>query len=338
MKIEREHLLNLLRMLTPGLASRAIIEQSGDFVFESGRVHSFNDEVVCSVDSPIDVTMAVPSGPLLGLLEKMPDKEVEVTLEDSKLLIRGKQRRGTIRVSNDIILPINEVEQPDKWTKMPKDLTEAIRIGGMCSGTDASQAVLTCVHIHPERVESCDNFQLCRYPIKTGVKESVLVRYSSLTPMFSIPMTAIAVTPSWLYFKNDSGLTMGFRRLVEQYPGDDIGEVLSFTGSPAKFPDSAGDVLARCEVFSKENLDANLVTVVLKSGKVSLIGRGPSGWYEERLKAGYSGPDASFSIRPSLLVELMKKADVCQVSDGKLKVETDQMSYVVCTGKAVDSQ
>ena len=45
MRVSREKLMQALEAVSPGLANRELIEQSSCFVFKSGMVMTFNDEV-----------------------------------------------------------------------------------------------------------------------------------------------------------------------------------------------------------------------------------------------------------------------------------------------------
>ena len=52
MKIERLKLLEALKIVEPGLASREIFEQTNDFAFIKGQVITYNNEV--SISHPVE--------------------------------------------------------------------------------------------------------------------------------------------------------------------------------------------------------------------------------------------------------------------------------------------
>ena len=180
MRVNREELLKVLQSVSPGLAAKEILEQSSCLVFLDGKVATFNDEVACSRKSPLDLTGAVKAKPLLELLGKLAEDDIEVEQSNGELLVKGKRRKAGVRMEAEVMLPVDAVEEPDEWMKLPAEFSEAVSIVHTCASGEESQFVLTCVHIHPEYLEACDKLQVVRYPLETGVEESTLVRAESL--------------------------------------------------------------------------------------------------------------------------------------------------------------
>src|SRR5690606_29759183 len=101
-RVNREEVLRVLESVTPGLASREIIQQSTCLVFEDDRVFTFNDEVGCSRESPIKgFTGAIKAKPLLDLFSKMPEDELGVEWNGKEIQVHGKKRKSGIRVENE---------------------------------------------------------------------------------------------------------------------------------------------------------------------------------------------------------------------------------------------
>ena len=143
-------------MVKAGVSAREFIEQSSCFVFQDGMVMTFNDEVACRKDTHLKVTGAVQAAALLAILEKMPDDELDVEEnEKGELEFRGKGRRFGIVRDAEIFLPIDRVENPEKWKPLAPEFTEAVGLTRHCVSTDENKFLLTCIHIHPEYIESC---------------------------------------------------------------------------------------------------------------------------------------------------------------------------------------
>ncbi|HEC66121.1 MAG TPA: hypothetical protein ENI23_12580 [bacterium] len=331
MRVKREELVQKLESVLPGLATKPIIEQSQCFVFTDEKLVTFNDEVACSIDSPLDIQGAIPAKALLQLLNKLPEEEIEVRVEENELLIRVGKKKTKLRMEEEMTLPIEELEEPTKWRKIPKGLVQAINISLSCAGKDESQFVLTCIHIHPEWVEACDNFQVIRYPLKTGLKKSVLIKRDSLKAIVGLDMTEWSQTDNWTHFRNPLGLTLSCRRYLEDFP--DLTKVLAIKGKPMELPKNIKDVVVRAEIFSSENTANDSVMVRMKSGKMEIKGEGPSGWYKEVKSIEYDGPPLAFAIAPKLLVEISSKSTSCQLGDTGLRVDGDGFTYVTCIEK-----
>jgi len=101
MKIKREVLLKQLEVVSPGLASKEIIEQSSHFVFQDGKVITFDDEISCTGNLSLEVTGAIQGKPLLELLRKLQESEIDITHKDGELIIKGKGRRAGIRMESE---------------------------------------------------------------------------------------------------------------------------------------------------------------------------------------------------------------------------------------------
>jgi hypothetical protein len=334
MRVGREDFLLKLNTVRAGLSGREIIEQSSCFVFSKGEVATFNDEVSCRGPSglPDDFKGAVTAKPLLSLLERLSETEVEVQLEKDQLLVVGKNRRAGVRAEAEILLPLGSVETPKKWRDLHADFAEALSLVMNCASSDTTRFILTCVHIHPEWVEACDHHQLSRYRLDTGVTAPLLVRRDSLKQVAPLGVTEVGVSPAWVHFRNPSGLILSCRRHVDDYP--DLAPLLKVKGTPTTLPKGLSEACANAEVFSSENTDRNVIVVELRSGKLRVKGTGALGWYSEVKKLKYSGPALKFMVDPQLLAELVKKYNDCEITGERLKVDGGAYTYVSWLFKA----
>ena len=336
MKVNREELLRRLSAVEPGLSVREILEQSSCFVFRDGQVLAFNDEICTRAPSGLDDTFsgAVPAKKLTAILYKLKDEFLEVTQADGELVLAGKGRSRTgFRMEAEVTLPVDQVETPKKWRPLPPDFLHAVEIVQNCAGTNESEFEWTCVHIHPEHVEACDNFQMCRYRLEMPLKRPTLVRKESLRHVLPLGVSEVSETESWLHFRNQE-VILSVRRFLEDYK--DIGKFLEVEGEPCTLPKGLGKAADRAEVFSQENVDENQVRVELSPGRVRIHGKGMSGWHEEVKKAVYKGPPISFMIAPKLLAEVVEKHNQSVVGQGRLKVDGGKWTYVTCLGAIKD--
>ena len=334
MRINRHDLLQSLESVQPGLTTRDVVEQSSCFVFKDGEVFTFNDEVACRKPCSLDIEAAVPALPLLNMLRRLPEDELDIELLDSEIIIEGKRRKSGIRIQLDIADHHNEkMEKGENWKKLHAEFSDAIYVAQQCVGKDESQYTTTCVHIHPKWIESCDNTQAIRYHLKTRVEEPILIRGSSIKHIVSLDMVEFAETETWIHFRNPSGLVLSCRRDVQDF-GDNT-DLFEMDGNPLTLPKGLGDAAAKAEVFSAENADENEVTVDIRPGRIRVRSQGTSGWYSESKKlASYKGDPLQFNVPPSLLIELVKKYNDCEVSQDKLKVVVGNFTYVVALGDA----
>lgn len=332
--VNRTAFLNQLLAVQPGLAEREIIEQSSCIAFVKGRAYTYNDEVACSAEVPLTLSGAIPAKTLLSILGKMPDEELIVEEDDAEIVFKGKGRRFKLRKEAKIALPVDKLESPKSWIKMPKHFAEAVDMVRHSASTDKSRFKLTCVHISPNHIEACDNFQLSRFRLKTGVEKSVLVKKSSIENIVGMKMIEMAETETWLHFRNASGVVLSCRRYVEKY--HDVEGVLKEKGKPIVLPKRLGEAADRASVFSSETTNDNQVRVRLSEGLLRIRGVGEVGWYSETRKVSYTGPELEFLIAPSLLGQIADKFREAFVDSNQLRVEGPEWVFVTCLGKPTD--
>lgn len=332
MRVQREALLKSLEMLSPGLATRETIAQSSCLVFSGERVMTFNEEILASVASPLpELNGAVKAKPLLDLLAKLQDDaDIDITQKETELSVKGKGRRSGIRMEAEVLLPVEVVEIPKEWRKLPEEFSEAIAVAYPCAGSDQSKFVFTCVHISPEYVESCDRFQIARFPLATGVEKDILVRADSIKKICGCGMIEVCETESWIHFRNAEGLVLSFRRFLDEY--GDLGKFLQPDGTErVTLPGALEEVVSRAEIFTAENAIGNFLTVDLTKEYLQVSGEGASGWYQERKQVVYEGEPIRFQIPPRLLVAIAKRSQECRVGAGRLFVDTGKFQFCTCT-------
>ena len=326
MRINRETLLEQLESILPGLSTREIIEQSSCFVFRNKTVMTYNDEVACTQESCLPIEGAVTAMPLINILRKLKEDELDITTRKEELLIKGKRKKAGIRMETDILLPIDSVEKPKKWKSLPTDFASAISIVQQCSGKDETKFSLTCVHITPKWVEACDGYQAARYKMKIDMEKSTLVRKESIKYIVDLDMTEFSETKDWIHFRNSSGLILSCRRWMERFPK--LSELLNVKGTPTKFPKGLIEAVEKAEVFSAENVEDNQVTIKLMPDKLQITGKGASGYYQEVKSIKYKGKSISFRVAAGLFADLIRHHNICEVTPDRLKVATGKYSYI----------
>lgn len=333
--VVREDFLRQLESAQAGLSSREILEQSSCFVFKDGAVLTYNGEIACRQRVDIPFTGAVQAAPLLSILRLLPDKELELFEEDDALRIHGERRRCSLQREKQITLPVTKVERPGEWVKLPESFLEAVTLVQHCASKDHSKFAMSCIHIHPQWLEACDNSKATRARVKTGVPAPTLVRRDSLKQVPTLAMTKMSLTDGWLHFRNPDGLTLSCRRYDakddSKYPDLDV--LYEFEGHQITLPKGLADVAKRAAVFSAENSDDSQVRVELGNGKLSVRGAGAVGWFKEYKDAkNYKGPPLAFMVAPEQLVEIVEHHTEAEITEGKLRVSGGTWTFVTCLG------
>jgi len=340
-KVSREDFLRILDEVKPGLAVKENVDQSSSYVFTRGRVLTFNEEVACraSTEFPKEVKGAVKATKMETMLRKFPDEVVEVKFTEKRCTVYGKNKEFWVPLEEEILIPVDAIDKPEKWSKLHEDFTDAVGIVQECATKDASAFTLTCIHIHPKWMEAFDNTQMARYTLKTGVKEPFLVKRDALKHVTAYDFTRFAETGNWLHFKSNTGTVMSVRRYIaesEEYK--DLTVMTKVKGVAITLPKTLGAAADRGNEMSKETDDANLVKVFIRPGQLKIIGEGDQGGFKQRMKLKYKGPPYAFRTAPTLLVELLKRYTECEINkDHKLKVDGGKFVYVCCLEELGDA-
>ncbi len=337
-RVNRMEFLQKLESVRGGLTTKAVLDQSNCFVFRRGRIITFNDEVACSVRSGLgkELSGAANSAKLLAILQKLIDDEVGIEFKESALVVYDKKGETEVRMDAEITLPIDAIERPEEWNPIPDEFAEAVETVQECAGKDAEKFSTTCIHIHPNWIEAFDNYQVCRYPLETGLKSPVLVRRDSIKHIVALGMSEFGESKSWIHFRNDSGLVYSCRYFVEKF--FDVTPLLKFDkGVNVTLPKSLGEACERAEIFSGDNVDKNYVTVDLRPGKMRIRGESMSGKRTERERLNYDGPAMSFKMSPKLLARITQKYNECSINIPKLKIDGNgKFTYVTVLSKIED--
>lgn len=327
MKIARKEILNRLLCVEPGISKTGPVAQSNCIVLKRGRLYSQSQEISCSIVSelPKEMEGAIRAERLIDLLKALPDDELDFSVDEKVVKIKGKGRVTKIPMESEILMPIDEVERPDGWTELGQEFGDAVDLVHRCTvkGDKNSNFTQECVHIHPKWLEASDNTKMIRYTIDTFVGSSVLVRGTSIKTIAQLGMTKGCETESWLHFRNPIGLRLSVRKFaLESYPP--LEEFLNLRGRKVEFPKTLQEVAERAGIFAEEE---GGIQIRVSKGSMTVEGKCREGEHSEGRKLKYDGPDLAFRIPHKLIAELVKKHNNIEVTDYSLRVNGGKFVY-----------
>jgi hypothetical protein len=327
--IDRAEALTAFGVVKSGLAKREIMQQSTCFVFQNGRLFTFNDEVFCSTVSPLgDFTGAVKAEPLINLFTRLVEDSLNIEFTDDRMVVKGIRKEACIRIETDIKLYAGDAGTASDWKPLPESFSDAVNVTRECAGTNKQEPMLTYIHMASSFIEATDRSQVVRYNINLPI-DDCLIRADSIEGAIPLDMCEVAKDFSWVHFRNAEGVIYSCRRFIGDYP--DLGMFVEVVkGKDIQLPKDLSDVVAKAEIFSTEGSRGNYVTVELSRGRVVFAGYGVSGWYKELRQIDYDGDDIKFLIAPKLLVAISKKSTMCSIMPGRLHVKSGPFAYVTC--------
>lgn len=328
MQINRGTLLAKLNETIIGVSTKEMLEQSNNFVFTGGKIITFNDDIMCRADSPLDFDVVVNATEFMELISKLPDDEITVMLAEGEILVKGKNKKYGLVASTEVTLPYNVVPSPEKWHKLGEGVMGVLQQAGRVCGNDDGKFLSTCVHVTPDRVESCDNLRMFRQNGPTGFPGEVLIPAHSILELDKTEMSRVSICKGWLYFRTTGGTEIACRCYHAEYP--DVGALLEMDGAEkVTLPANLGEMIERAEIFNPADQEA-MIGVKISENEMTITSRKESGWCKERKSIEYTGRALDFEISPKFLVEVLKKTRDVVVDERKMSLAGQSFSFVVC--------
>lgn len=334
MKIQRGELLAKLNDASPGLtSSKAMtVEQSDCFVFIRDTLYTFNDSVMVRVPNPLPgMSLVVNGRDFLDLVAKVPDDELEVSLEDGKLWINGMDgsRSAWINSAVEVAMPLNDVPMPAKWSRLGEGTAHALQQAASTCDARSSDYLVTAVHATPDLVEGTDQIRFLRVTGPTGFQSRVLMPADAVAELKRTELTKVSVGEGWVHFRTGQGAVVSMRCGHGDYI-EGVEEALKLKkAEKVVLPVGLKDSVERAEIFDHEQGDFK-IGVKLTKDRLILTARKEGGGYKERHKMEYGGRPLNFMVAPDLLVEVLGHTREVTVDGSKMKIAWDRSVFVVC--------
>jgi DNA polymerase III sliding clamp (beta) subunit (PCNA family) len=335
MKIEKRELLNALEIVKPGLSVKGIVEQSDHYIFDSGMIFTYNDDIAASY--PLDLGLGrftVPARELHTLLNKLPDGSLSLALEDNQLIIESKGKAGLL-IEKEIRVPTEDLDRAydaqGDWVSLPSGFVEGLELALYAVSRDQSAPALTCVHVAGNRIESCDNDRISVYTLDGKLNFDLLIPAQAVGQLIKYELEYMAESDGWVHFQTKEDLLLSCR--VYSLPFLDIDAISPAGGDELIWPKRIHDAIERASIFSAgiEVGGDDLVEVRLGKNMITIKGRGKAGWFEENVRVKYSGIDCCFSVNPAYLLQFLPISQSSVVSGEAITFNGDCFSHSICT-------
>jgi hypothetical protein len=335
MKINRKEFQTLLERVRPGLASKEIIEQSTSYVFKDGQVFTYNDSVAVSAPLPngkaLGLEGAIEATRLYKVIsdDVVTADELEVEMTDKHLKLQAPRREAKVARESKVTLPLEELKYPMKWIKINPEITEAIRACLFSVGKDMTRPKLTCIHITPDKIESCDDFRATVYPMDTQINDPIMLPGAAARTLIGYKITGYNETGGWLHFiEGDTGIIFSTRTYSEDYPNLDA--MLEEPGETYKLPDDISALLTGAGVFADGDYSFDeRVQLSLKKGELVVKGIDDYGQFTGSSRMRYKGEPVSVYVNPDILREIVDKAGEMGVGENLLVFSTESFNHYV---------
>ena len=327
--MNRKLLLAALEAVRPGLVDKELMAQTAAFVFNGGRVYTYNDQIAVNHSVPLDIEASVKSDEIYNLLKRMPDEEIMIELTESELLIKGKKNKAGIAIQGKYELPLGEISGKKKWLALPVGFTHAVEFVLFSAGGNIAQPELTCVNFTSDALETCDNFRMTSHDLasKCAMSAPVLIPAKTCAELLKFLPTHYAVGENWVHFKNKADAEFSCRTVASTFPN--IAQYINReTKYTIEFPEDTTSALERAIVFLSDG--DNHVHVDVSGSSLMIKARNAGGWFEEKMRTKYEGDPVEFMINPSFLKDMLPHLRKVSIDEDRsiLKFEGDKFVHV----------
>ena len=329
-KINRKQLLEILNILRPGVSIKDIVEHADSFIFKDGLVWSYNDEIAVSHPLPegFDLTGAVLAEPLLKILDKLADEEIQLETDEKEVRIKTKSSNVGIplKTSDNFLVDAIPMPKDKEWKKIPEGLIKAISLAARSASSDMSKPVLTHLNIIKGQVIGCNNFSLTVCEVE-GVLPWPLLPAALSPHLTKFEPDMVAFKEGWAHFVNKNDCVLSCRTGTGEYP--DVSGLLKVKGKEITFPKELVAILERAGIFAQTDFASDQrVTLSAKDKELKVEGRGPVGWFEETVGIE-SDEEFSFSVHPTYITSAMDFGRKMVLGEKALLIKGKNLVHVV---------
>lgn len=335
MKIKRAELQTILENLRPGLARRDIVGKLSDFTFSGNRLCTFNDQISISHPFESEFECSVDGQNFYSVIVNIPEGEIDLTLKESKLVIKGEKSKASLVTSEGGVVS-SKIKVPrinsKKWKDLPELFTKGVKLCSFSVSTDLTRPALTCIAVKGDKIFSADNLRISKFLLSAPVGDDFLITGASAAVLAKYPVTKYLKDDSWIHFKTEGDIIFSCRVIVDVFP--DVSGYFKVDGVSFALPDELRNVVDSVSVVADEEFSIDRIISVLLSKKEKTItcsGKGSLGSFERTCAlGGRIQHDVEFDINPSFFSEVLYSGSEMTLGESHALFTGDAFAHVMC--------
>jgi len=315
MKINRQDLLKILEKPSSIIKTNQLVPEYSHFIFYDSMIYVSNGNILVSSKSnltTIEDNFQIPSKLFLTFLKNLKEDSLNLTVEESKLIIET----GSI-VSSFAIIAIDTRPESSSLKNAKKylDIDRFIKGLTFCRQVIAEESneVLLNIHITNDHMFSTDRYRILKVKLQEtfdGVDYSIPVSFVDMLLKYQKQIMEIYYTSKEISVKFKDGSTVFSSVFLEEYR-----DVSSYFPDPIKdfyipleFKTDLSEVIFRHSEYLKDMLSMDRKTKFSIEQNICTLttSLNDQGNMVEILELVTSVEPCSFSLNTSYLTELFK--------------------------------
>jgi len=332
MNVNRTELIQALEAVKVGLSTGGSSEISHTFIFMDGFVFTYNDEISVRFPFSIGVEGAVDGKLFLSFLHKLKGDIISIDKNEtgSEITVKQKRSKSGFTVQQDVDTPLSNITYTKKWISLEDtDFTKALQFTKHIPTADMSTPALTCIYLSGGKIQASDRYRVVEYVFdaenKTKIKNT-LIPQQALGAVIAMNPTGIQISGNWVHFKNKKGSVLSCRTYDADFPN--VSSFIGLTGDSITLPAGLLDILEKTALFGEVD---NIITITIQKKILLIESKDVNGWYKEKIKINYQGPEITFSIMNYLLIGIIKEVDSFIINGALLSFSKNNWTYTTTT-------
>ena len=294
MIIQKNQLLESLKVCMSAVKSNSNIRGADCFVFHKGRVYSYSDSI--SVSAPIkqtdladDFEGCVKAEEFFKIVSKLSDNEIKfsTTEEGNWFFKSGKSKTEMALIDVDIKSILRAVRpDQDNWIDVPEDFTYGI---GLCKMT-SNKTQVAGIYFSEDQIVSTDGNQMNNYNFKNAELPTFWISDNSINELLKLKnIKSVQVQKSWVHFKTEDDVVFSVKTLQSDlYPYEKLKNILNSSNAEdaaihANLPKSLFEAIDRAVSFSIDIAKRPAVRLSISKDKINVSSERSSGRFAEKV-------------------------------------------------------
>lgn len=335
MKLKREDLLKTLVAARPGLARKAIIESTNHFVFNNGKLITYNDKL--AIIHPFDskLKISVPAEEFYKIISDIDAKKISLKQKKNNILIKAKNTvakiAGAVDESIADLVKQSGIEEVKEWHSIPKDFVSGSFLCMFSASKDMTSLPLTCVKYNKQYLYSTDEHRVSMYKLKKAINDVFLLPATSVMEITKYDIKKYSNGDGWVYFKTADDIVICARKIDGSYPLlKKYFKVESKTS--IDLPKELSNAVQAVTIMTDAEFDIDrTIKVTLKENKILLKAKKEIGYIKKTVPVRYnkSKGEIAFEINPIFLKEVLKVTGEVTIGEDCLLFSSGNFKHII---------
>jgi hypothetical protein len=324
-KLKTQDLVEALGKIRGGISTKGIVEGFGNYSFDNDMVRTYNDHLCISYPFKTGIVASVNADALNGVLNKIGDTEIVLSIDDNSIVISGTKTRAGL-ITTDIA---KHITISGAWQTLPKDFIHGLSLCAFSAADNMSMGLLYCLFVENNKIYSSDNFRISRYEMESDMQVKFLIPSRSAEEVTKFDVKEFSLDDSWIHFKSDNGAIFSCRIVAGNYK--DVNPFFQTQGKEFTLPQEIRKYVDASLIMAEGKREfEKRIEMTVSPKLITIKGETQIGWIESKVPCDIDiEEEFKISINPIFLNEILSKTTKVIVGEGKALFQSENFDHVM---------